>query len=140
MASGITIGISFAVAISLAGISLFLSWVSANYGFNMDILKWFLLPTLGDLVTLGLNMFLQQVSCKKSSIKQIAIASSPVPIAILFFLLITLAGFVRAPIESAVPLLYRIKYGPSMALAFYMFWAGMFGEGIAGGFAQGCPS
>jgi hypothetical protein len=37
-------------------------------------------------------------------------------------------------------LLYRIKYGPSMALAFYMFWAGMFGEGIAGGFAQGCPS
>jgi hypothetical protein len=140
MASGITTGISFAVGVSLVGISLFLSWLSTNYGFNMDLLKWLLLPTLGYLVALGLNMFLQQVSCGKSSITQIAIASSPIPIAILFFLLITLIGFVRAPIESAVPLAYRTQYGQSMALAFYMFWAGMFGEGLAGGFAQGCPA
>jgi hypothetical protein len=139
MASGITTGISFAVGVSLAGIARFLSWASTNYGFSIDLLKWIVLPTLGYLVALGLNMFIQQVSCGKSSITQIAIGSSPVPIAILFFLLITLVGFVRAPIESAVPLAYKIQYGQSMALAFYMFWAGMFGEGLAGGFAQGCP-
>ena len=75
MASGITTGISFAVGISLAGIALFLSWASTNYGFSIDLLKWLILPTLGYLVAIGLNIFLQQVSCGKSSITQIAIGN-----------------------------------------------------------------
>jgi hypothetical protein len=39
----------------------------------------------------------------------------------------------------AVSVSYKAQYGGLLAIAFYMFWAGMFGEAIAGGFIQGCP-
>lgn len=125
---------------SLLGMSLFMGWLATTYGFSQTVLKWLLLPTLGYGIALGLNSGVQQVFCKRLNIKQIAIGSISVPVAILLFLALSMIGFVRAPIEQAIPLAYRYQFGSSMALAFYMFWAGMFGEAIAGGSAQACPA
>ena len=66
--------------------------------------------------------------------------SLSVPITILLFLLLCLLPFIRSPIEEAVPYKLRDKYAVLFAIAFYMFWAGMFGESLASGFAMSCPS
>jgi hypothetical protein len=122
----------------MAGLTLFLSWLSINYSINENLLKWCLLPTLGYGFAIGFNSFLQYVSCGSVNPTQIALGSIPVIVSILLFLLLSLSGIVRAPIQSAVPLVLRLKYGGIVAITYYMFWAGMFGEAIAGGFSQSC--
>lgn len=140
MSFAATFGLSFTMGCILFALSIFLGWISQTYQWNDSVLKWALLPTLGYAIALGLNSGIQQVTCKKVSIKQIAIGATTLPIAILLFLGLSLVGFVRAPIEQAVPLAYRLQYGTMISLGFYMFWAGMFGEGLAGGLAQACPA
>lgn len=140
MSFAITFGLSFSMGATLVAIALFIGWASVNYRLNETALKWILLPTLGYGLALAINTGVQQVFCKKSNVRQIAIGSTTVPVAILLFLSLLMLGFIRAPVEQAVPLQYRLQYGSSMALAFYMFWAGMFGEALAGGFAQACPA
>jgi hypothetical protein len=116
-----------------------MGYLNITYKLNADLLKWFLLPTIGYLITLGLNSFIQSVSCGKVKVQQIAMGSLSVPIAIFFFLLLTLSSWVRSPVEMAVPFAMRAKYAGLLAVGFYMFWAGMFGESVASGFAQSCP-
>ena len=64
--------------------------------------------------------------------------SLSIPIAILFFLILSLSSFIRSPVEIAVPSYFRAKYAGIFAVGFYMFWAGMFGESLASGLAQSC--
>jgi hypothetical protein len=66
------------------------------------------------------------------------LSSLSVLLFVVFFLLLSNIGFLQSPILSAVPQNLHFKYGYLLVLAFYMFWAGMFGEAIASGFAQGC--
>jgi len=76
------------------------------------------------------------VTCRSVNIKQIAMGSLSVPIAILIGLVFSLSSFIRSPIEAAFVGSHAMLY----AIAFYMFWAGMFGMSIASGFAQSCAS
>ena len=140
MASGTTLGISLAMGLSLATMAIFIGWAAVQYGLNASLLKWTLLPTLGYAIAVGMNLLIQHVTCGRVNYKQIAIGSTAIPVAILLFLLLTMAGIVRAPVVDAVPLAYKLQYGESFAVAFYMFWAGMFGEAVSGGFAQSCAS
>jgi hypothetical protein len=140
MASSQILGLSFAMGISLLAGSMIFGWLSNTYAFNANLLKWAVLPVYGYGVALGLNSFNQYITCKTVRPGQIAITSVTVPIAIFIFLLLTLLPLIRMPIEMAVPTQYVASYGGVVAVAFYMFWAGMFGEGIAAGFSQSCPS
>jgi hypothetical protein len=134
-----TLGLSLALGVILFGMTLLFAWMSDVYGVNHTFLKWLVLPTLGYCVALGLNSVTQYVSCNGSvNINQISLGSIPVVISIYTFLLLTLLAFVRAPIQSALSPNLRLKYGTTFSIAFYMFWAGMFGEAVSGGFAQGC--
>jgi len=127
---------SVAIGIALFTITLLIGHISMSYNINANILKWIVLPTVGYGITLGFNSFIQSVTCHSINISQIAMGSLSVPIAILLFLLLSLSSFIRSPVEAA------FKGSASMlyAIAFYMFWAGMFGESIASGFAQSCAS
>jgi hypothetical protein len=133
-----TLGISFAMGLALFGLTMLLSWTHVTYGWNANLLKWLLLPTLGYIVALGMNTLLQYTTCTVVKIEQIALASAPVGIAILGGLLITFLPFIRSPITSILTGSTRLVYGGAYAIAFYMFWAGMFGEAIASGMAQSC--
>jgi len=136
-----TLGMSLALGVSLFSLTIFFGWLSRSYsGIHFHLLKWIFLPTLGYGIALGINCALQLISCGKTNISQIAIGGIPVLISIVGFLLISMIGFVRAPIASALPAQYQLAYGTILSVAFYMFWAGMFGEAISGGFAQGCGS
>jgi hypothetical protein len=121
------------------GITILFGWLSITYNLNANLFKWLLLPTLGYCFAFAINSITQYTSCGFVNPGQIATGSLSVLYSILFFLVLSLSGFIRSPIVSAVPMLYRAKYGGLFAIGFYMFWAGMFGEAFAGGFAQGCP-
>lgn len=133
-----TLGISFAMGLALFGITMLLGWMHITYGWNANVLKWLLLPTLGYTISFGMNALLQYSSCTSVKVGQIALASLPVGIAVITGLLLTLLPFIRSPITSILTGSTRTLYGGAYAIAFYMFWAGMFGEAIASGMAQSC--
>jgi len=135
-----TLGVSFAMGFCLFGITILFGWASIVYRLNSSIFKWIVLPILGYCIAIGLNSIVQYASCGTVHVLNIVQGSLPVLYCIVGFLLLTLLGFVRAPIVSAVPSIYQVRYGGLFALGFYMFWAGMFGEAFAGGFAQGCAA
>jgi ABC-type nickel/cobalt efflux system permease component RcnA len=87
---------------------------------------------------LGFNSFIQSITCGSVNIKQIALGSLSVPVAILLGLILSLSSFIRSPVESAFGSKERGAYGLIFAIAFWMFWAGMFGESFSAGFAQSC--
>ena len=136
MGSTTTLVMSLAIGVALIGVTLFMGYLSSTYNISANMLKWVVLPTVGYGITLGFNSFIQSVTCGSVNIKQIAMGSLTVPIAILLGLLLCLSSFIRSPVEAAFrgtdPMIY--------AIAFYMFWAGMFGMSIASGFAQSCAS
>jgi hypothetical protein len=138
MPSAQTIGVSAAMGIILFGLTVLFAWFSQTYGWSANLLKWVGLPMIGFGIALGLNSILQISSCQTINILQVVKASSSVLVAIILALLVTMAGVIRSPIEAAVPLVYKLKYAGMFAVAFYMFWAGMFGEALASGFAQVC--
>jgi hypothetical protein len=138
MPSAQTIGVSAAMGVILFGLTVLFAWFSQTYGWSANLLKWVGLPMIGFGIALGLNSILQYTTCQTINILQLLKASSSVLVAIILMLCITMAGIVRSPIEAAVPLAYKLKYAGMFAIAFYMFWAGMFGEALASGFAQVC--
>ena len=131
---------SAAMGLCLIGVTILLGWLHVNSKWNADLLKWLLLPTIGFGVALGLNSILQYTACNSVKINQIIYGGITVLIFIILGLFITMSSLVRRPIESIVPLNYKMKYAGIFAIAFYMFWSGMFGEAIASGFAQSCGS
>ena len=134
MGSTTTLVMSLAIGVALIGVTLFMGYLILTYNINANLLKWVLLPTVGYGITLGFNAFIQNVTCGSVNIKQIAMGSLTVPIAILFGLLLCLSPFIRSPVEAA----FRGTNAMLYAIAFYMFWAGMFGMSVASGFSQSC--
>lgn len=136
---GSTIGMGFALGTALFATTMFLGWISTKYYWNANILKWLVLPTIGFGISLGLNSALQFATCGSVNPIQIAQGSLSILGAIFLFLFLTLASFVRSPIEAVVSPKYYNQWAGIVALSYYMFWAGMLGETFAGGFAQICP-
>lgn len=137
MATTQTFALSLGMGIIMVAIVVLLNWLIKYANISGTLIQWFALPTLAYGIALGLNVFVQSVSCDTIQIKQLAVGAVSVPAAVLGFLLISLLPFVRAPISQILPSSYR-NNGDYVALIFYMFWAGMFGEAMAGGLAQSC--
>lgn len=133
-----TLWMSVSVGVSLFMLTLLLNYIHNSYNVNVIFLKWAVLPTVGYGITLAFNSFIQSIFCGSVNIKQIAMGSLSVPIAILAGLVLSLSSFIRSPIESAFSGKDRDLYGMLFAIGFWMFWAGMFGESFASGFAQSC--
>lgn len=138
MAKAQTFAVSFALGSILFVLTLFLGWLSTSIQFRFSYLKWMLLPALGYLLALGINSGVQAASCGSVKLGQIALGAIPVPLAIVAGLILTMSSFVRSAVSAAVPLSLRPSFGEPVAIGFYMFWAGMFGEAFSGGFATSC--
>lgn len=135
-----TLGMSAALGAILAAITIFLGWWSLKTSLPINILFWLGLPILGYGISMGINSIYQLSNCGKVNAIQLATGNLFIPLAILGFLGLTIFSLVRSPIESALTPQIRFTYGKTISIAFYMFWAGMFGEAIASGFALSCGS
>jgi hypothetical protein len=138
MGAEITFSASIAISLALVTTVFLMGWLKDQYALNINFLKWLFLPLLSFGFALGINSIINFIICKKVNILQISYSSIFVLISVLVFLGISGIGFLQSPILSAIPQYLHQRYGYLLVLAFYMFWAGMFGEAIASGFAQGC--
>ena len=139
MATTQTFALSLGMGIIMVALVILFNWFINYTNISGTFVQWIALPTFAYLVALGLNTFVQSISCGTIHITQLAVGTVSVPVAVLGFLLLALIPFVRAPIAQALPSKYSAM-GDYVALIFYMFWAGMFGEAMAGGLAQSCST
>jgi hypothetical protein len=138
MSTEITLISSIAIGIALISIVFLLGWLKDQYALNINFLKWIVLPLIALGFSLGTNSTINFFLCKKVNISQISYGSIFVVLSVILFLGLSSIGFLQSPILSAVPQYLHSNYGYIFVLSFYMFWAGMFGEAIASGFAQSC--
>lgn len=100
-----------------------------------------IIPLFSYLSGLGLNSLSQYIYCNKVSISQVAMVSTFAPIfVVVFSLLAWFAPFLRSPVESILPLTADVDMKYALGFAFYLLWAGIYGQNIAAGMLQSCPS
>ena len=143
--SSITVGFSFANGLYLMTVTVLLGWISQLGWFQQSFpflsfrsLTWIVLPIVGYLFAFGLNAGIQYLSCSSVQLKQVAMNSIFTPVAILGFLLISLLSIFTSPVIGVLPFSITPSLKIVLAVSFFMFWAGMFGEAIGSGFAQSC--
>jgi hypothetical protein len=116
------------------------------YIFIPDIVKpmpmvalFLAVPFISYVSGLGLNSLSQYIYCNKVNMPQIAMVSSFAPgFVILFASLVWLMPFLRSPVESILPLTADVDMKYAMGFAFYLLWAGIYGQNIASGMLQSC--
>jgi hypothetical protein len=97
-------------------------------------------PFLSYVSGLGLNSLSQYIYCNKVSFPQVALVSTFAPaFVVLFTFLVWLLPFLRSPVESILPLTADADMKYAMGFAFYLLWAGIYGQNIASGMLQSCP-
>jgi len=100
-----------------------------------------LVPLISYMWGLGLNALTQYITCKAVSGQQIALASLFGPLfALLFVGVAYFAPFLRAPVESVLPLSADADMKYAIGFAFYLLWAGMYAQTVSSGMVQSCPS
>ena len=99
------------------------------------------IPLLSYVSGLGLNALSQYIYGNKISFPQVALVSSFAPaFVVVFSLLVWLMPFFRSPVESILPLTADNDMKFAMGFAFYLLWAGIYGQNIASGMLQSCPA
>lgn len=106
---------------------------------NLSLLLFVFLPVLAFASSLGLSVLTQYLSCGKINFPQVSLASSLSP-AITFgiSLLTYFISPLRWPIEAILPALTETDMKNALSYAFFLFWAGIYSQTIAGGLVQGC--
>lgn len=112
-----------------------------NYVKAMPVVSLLLVvPFLSYISGLGLNSLSQYIYCNKVSFPQVALVSTFAPaFVVLFSLLVWLLPFLRSPVESILPLTADADMKYAIGFAFYLLWAGIYGQNIAAGMLQSCP-
>ena len=99
------------------------------------------IPVVSYISGLGLNSLSQYIYCNKVSISQVALVSTFAPMFVIgFSLLAWFLPFLRSPVESILPLTADGDMKYAMGFAFYLLWAGIYGQNIAAGMVQSCPA
>jgi hypothetical protein len=98
------------------------------------------IPVVSYVSGLGLNALSQYINCNKVSMSQVALVSTFAPAFVVgFSLLAYLLPFLRSPVEGILPLTADGDMKYAMGFAFYLLWAGIYGQNIASGMLQACP-
>lgn len=99
------------------------------------------IPIVSYLSGFGLNALSQYIYCNKVTVPQVALVSTFAPaFVVLFSLLAYLMPFLRSPVESILPGTADGDMRYAMGFAFYLLWAGIYGQNIAAGMLQGCSA
>lgn len=138
--TGITIGMSLISGLCLFTTTVAMGYISQQFDLSFTLLVWIAMPVLGYLIATAINTLTQQVSCSKIDIKKVFMSSLYNPIFIVAFLVFSWFSGLRSPIEGILTFIQDPFVKTTVAYGYYMFWAGLFGEAIGSGIAQGCGS
>jgi hypothetical protein len=134
-----TLGYSFAEGVLIAIITLIIGWQTVTYGGNFTKFIWLILPILSYLISFGSLAIVNNIACGSINYSLVATSSVFVFVSVIFFLGLSYFSFFQNFIIPVVPVNLQNIYGPIVATAFFMFWAGMYGSAFGYGFAQSCP-
>ena len=137
---GTTIAMSFISGFCLFAITVSIGYISEQFNVSFIPFIWIAMPVIGYLIACAVNALTQQVSCSSIDIKKVFMTSFYNPIFILVFLLISWFSVFRSPIEGMLIFIPDNFIRTTVAYGYYMFWAGLFGEAIGSGIAQGCAT
>ena len=101
----------------------------------------FVIPIVSYVSGLGLNALSQYLYCNKVSITQVALVSLFAPaFVVLFSTIVWFLPVLRSPVESILPGTADLDMRYAMGFAFYLLWAGIYGQNLASGMLQSCPA
>ena len=105
-----------------------------------------IIPVFSFLTSMFLNWFLQYMYCGAVSITAISLAASVSPMFVASLSLISyFVSFLRTPITQLITELPQespedAKFARELwGYAFYIFWAGLYGQTIGSGMIAACP-
>ena len=139
--STLTVAFSFCCGFLLIALTFLTGWLSEIYkGFSFIYYLWLILPVASYVISLILNSAIQGLSCNKVNIQQTLINSLFTPVFVVAYLLISWLRAFRGPVEGILPITLTVNIQEKISYGFFMFWAGMLGQGLSSGFSQSCPS
>ncbi len=138
MATGETIAFSLAGGLLLFLAACLTGLFSTQASQSATVFLWIFLPIFGYLSSFGILSALNYTSCGSISIPIVARSAIFTVAAVIGFLLLSSLEFFRNFIIPALPYTLQESIGPTLAVAFYMFWAGMYGTAFGAGFASSC--
>lgn len=133
---GYSIGQGLILFLATTLIGLFASSINVSF----SILCYIALPIIAYISSLGLLSAVNYGACGEVSLPLIAKASIFTPGSVIAFLLLSSFTFFQGFVLNVLPMDLRTSFGPVLAVAFYMFWAGMYGGAFGVGFANSCPN
>jgi hypothetical protein len=139
MGTSNTLGYSFAQGSLLAIITLLIGYVTEINNMNFTKIVWLIIPILSYALTFGSLGFINNMSCGSLNLSLVATSSLFTFAAVVFFLIVSYFSFFQNFIIPVLPASLQQLYGPAVATAFFMFWAGIYGNAFGYGFAQSCP-
>lgn len=139
MGTSNTLGYSFAQGSLLAIITLLIGYVTENNNMNFTKIAWLIMPILSYALTFGSLAFINNMACGSLNLTLVASSSLFTFAAVIFFLIIAYFSFFQNFIIPVLPASLQHVYGTAVATAFFMFWAGIYGNAFGYGFAQSCP-
>jgi hypothetical protein len=96
------------------------------------------IPLIAYVLAVLLNLLTQKTVCKKTNASQaFSLSAISAVIAFIVYLAATYINFLGSPIRSLIPnsdALTQRKF----IQGFYLFWAGLYGQIVSGGFMQMC--
>lgn len=136
--TAVTLGMSAISGISLFATTILIGYISNEFGYSFLLLMWIAMPIVAFAVASAINTLTQKVSCPNINVKKVFGNSGFNSVFVLAFLALAWFSGVRSPIEGVLTFIQDPITRETVAYGYYMFWAGLFGEAIGAGLAQGC--
>jgi hypothetical protein len=134
MNSSIIIGYSFLTALIL----VFYIFTYRNiFGSLSGIIFWISFLIFSYIANFAVNSIIQYTNCSDVYLGQTSMNSIWVPIFSLLFSIISSIGFFKNAIIGALPVNAQGDSDLYIKI-YYMFWAGIFGQMLSGGFNSSC--
>jgi hypothetical protein len=140
MASSSALGYSFTEGIILAIITLIIGWQTVTYNVNFVPYIWLILPVLSYALTFVSLGAINYIKCGSVNFTLVGTSSIFTFGSVIFFLILSYFSFFQNFIIPVIPANLQYTYGAIVATAFFMFWAGLYGNAFGYGFVQSCPS
>jgi hypothetical protein len=140
MGAGEVVGYSIGQGLILFLATTLIGLFASSVNMSFRLLAYSILPIVAYLSSLALLSAVNYGACGDVSLPLIARASIFTPGAVLVFLVISGFTFFQGFVLNVLPPDLRASFGAVLAVAFYMFWAGMYGGAFGVGFANSCPN
>ncbi len=142
--TGAIVGIALTIAILLSTYVLIYNMTIGCSGiFTSPFVFWFTFFAWGLAINFLGNLFVQLSSCDRVNYEHIFKNSGWIPGMMALFFGLSYVPFFSTAVEKALPASVH-AVGPretaSYTNAYYMFWAGLFGQMLSGGFSSMCPA